>query len=773
MLLRADGIEIQDKLKNKKIFVCVMTNLNNEGLRGARMALLVAAVALACGMSVAAGMPKYGKVTERGAFINGLIKRMTLEEKVGQMNLALSTGDVRAADVKMLSAGGAGGYFGIAGADVTRRYQRVAVEQSRLGIPLLFGFDCIHGMRTIFPIPIATASSWDMDAIERAERVAAVEATACGVNWVFAPMVDIARDSRWGRTAEGAGEDPYLGSEVARARVRGFQGAKLSDKATAAVCVKHYVGYGACEGGRDYNTMEMAEGTLRNVYLPPFKDAVDAGAMSAMSAFNTYHGIPGAANEFLLRRVLKRDLKFGGFVVSDYDALHELIYHGVAADSAEAARISAKAGMDMDMMSGVYAKNLVAEVKRGAVDMKVIDEAVKRILGVKYDLGLFDNPYLYSDTVRERADLLTAEHLSVARDVARRSMVLLKNVGGVLPLGAAVKKIALIGEMANRRGDMNGCWGGACRDTEPVTIAEGLKSALPGVNITYVKGCNVLDRPVAASLDSVVNAARAADVVVMTMGEYGWMTGEAQSRADISIAEGQIEVMKAAESAGKPIVVLLTNGRALAMPYVAEHATAILETWILGTQAGNAIADVLTGRYNPSGKLPISFPNTTGEEPFYYNHLPTGRPSTIPPYDQLGSRYKDVPVKGVYPFGYGLSYTTFKYSRLATSEKTVTGDAAVTVSVDVENAGSIAGEEVVQLYVNDPVASVSQPVKSLKGFKKVMLAPGEKRTVTMTLTKDALRYYKEGEGWIVEPGEIKVMVGGNSENLLATTIFCR
>lgn len=712
---------------------------------------------------------KYGVVgTNKAAFIKRLIKRMTLEEKVGQLNLVLSGGDPATTAKKeaaVIRASKGGAIFNVAGADLARKYQRIAVEETRLGIPLLFGFDCIHGMRTTFPIPLAESSSWDLKTIEQSTRVAAREASAFGVNWVYSPMVDICRDARWGRIAEGAGEDPYLGSMIAAARVKGFQGTDLSANNTVATCIKHYVAYGAAEAGRDYNTTDMSERTLREVYLPPFKAAVKAGALSVMSSFNSFNGVPSAANPFLLRQILKKELGMKGFVVSDYDAVRELISHGVAKDSIEAARIAIEGGLDMDMISNIYRDKLVELVKVKKVSEKLIDEAVERILLVKYDLGLFHNPYLYCDANREKTDVMTSENLQATLEAARKSIVLLKNDNHILPLAKSGKTIAVIGEIANSKSDMNGCWATYSRPDDPTTILDGIRATAPDCKVFYAKGCKV-DAKEPEDYSEAMELASRSDVVIMTMGEYGWMSGEGMSRANLDIVGNQLDLFKHLQTLGKPIVVLLTNGRPLVIPYLAEHATAILETWFLGTKAGNAIADVLFGDYNPSGKLTVSFPYCVGQLPLYYSQLPTGRPHCEDVKDPYRSLYRDVTNDALYPFGYGLSYTSFEYSNFRVLNPVMTADKGVDICVDLKNTGSREGEEVAQLYIRDLYASVSQPMRLLKRFCKVSLRPGETKTITFHLDRDDVKFYKEKVGWIAEPGIFNIFVGGNSCDLL-------
>ncbi|MDP4201053.1 MAG: glycoside hydrolase family 3 N-terminal domain-containing protein [Bacteroidota bacterium] len=705
-------------------------------------------------------------------FINDLLKRMTLEEKIGQMNQVggtfANTGPINplSDQGKEMREGKIGSVLNLAGVDGIRKIQKVAVEETRLHIPLIFGLDVIHGMKTIFPIPLGEAASWDLSAMERSARIAAIEASAMGVNWTFAPMLDIARDARWGRIAEGAGEDTYLGVQIAKARVKGFQGDDLSKNNTIAACAKHYAAYGAAIAGRDYNAVDMSEITLRDTYLPPFKAAVDAGAATFMSSFNTLNGVPATANEFLLRKVLKGEWNFNGFVVSDAGAVGELIPHGLAADGIEAARAAANAGLDMDMGSNQFLQNLPDLVRKGLVPEKVIDDAVRRILRIKYELGLFQDPYRYCDEQREKTELLTPEHVAAARDMARKSIVLLKNDYHLLPLKKSIGTLAVIGAMADSQGDMIGCWGGGGDAKDAVSILQGIRSAVSSqTKVLYAKGCEI-EANAPEDFTPALDIARQADVVVMTLGESGGMTGEAHSRANINIPGNQEALLKEVIKLGKPVIVLLTNGRPLTISWVADNVPSIVETWFLGSQAGNAIADVLFGDYNPSGKLPVSFPRVLGQVPLCYNELNTGRPLAEHPGDFFRSRYNDVSNDALFPFGFGLSYTTFEYSNLRLSQNVLTKDGKLQVSVDVKNTGYRSGEELVQLYIRDYYASVCQPTRLLKGFKKLAIEPGQTKTVTLTLTPEDLKYHNSKMEWTVEPGKFGVFVGGNSQNTL-------
>jgi len=697
--------------------------------------------------------------------IDQLLSKMTLEEKVGQMvqfsgNSAI-TGPLKAVPRQLedIKSGMVGSMLNVVGAENTRELQKLAVENSRMKIPMLFGLDVIHGYKTIFPIPLAEAASWDLEAIENSARIAAIEATSAGINWTFAPMVDIARDARWGRVMEGAGEDPYYGSLVAAARVRGFQGDDLSTVISMAACAKHFAGYGAVEAGREYNYVDISRRVMNDVYLPPFKAAVEAGVSTLMSSFNEFEGVLATANSYLLREKLKGDWAFNGFVVSDWNTIGEMLIHGTAKDNKDAACQAIEGGTDMDMATGAYRHNLAELVKEGKVDEKLVDDAVRRILRVKFKLGLFDNPYKNCNAELEKEMLLNPLHLAAARDMARKSIVLLKNEGQMLPLSADVKKIAVIGEMANSKDHMMGFWSAQGEGKDVVTILEGIKAAVPSTEVIYAKGCGVNEeKPV---YDDAIAAALESDVVVMTIGENRIQTGEASSRGDISIPGKQEELLSYLLKTGKPVVVLLTNGRPMAIPNLAKNAPVILETWFLGSQAGNAIADVLFGKYNPSGKLTMSFPYATGQVPIYYNHRNTGRPEK-PNSSRWISHYLDIPNEPVFPFGFGLSYTTFEYSDLKLDKTTMDRNGSINISLSVKNTGKYDGEEVVQLYTRDLVASVVRPVKELKGFKKVMIKAGETADITFTLSAKDLAFFTKDMSFKAEPGDFKVFVGTNS-----------
>ena len=698
--------------------------------------------------------------------INALIARMTLEEKLGQLQQldGEANGNYRPEHVELVRRGLLGSTLNVRGARRTNELQRIAVEQSRLKIPLLFGFDVIHGYRTIFPVPLAEAASWDPAAVERAAAVAAAESAAAGVRWTFAPMVDIARDPRWGRIVEGAGEDPYLGAVMARARVLGYQGRDYSAPNKVLACAKHWVGYGAAEGGRDYNTTDMSEHRLREIYFPPFKAALDAGVGTFMSAFNDLNGVPTSANPFTLTKVLRGEWKFDGFVVSDYESIRELINHGAAGDESEAARAALSAGVDMEMVSRLYAKHAPALVREGRLPQTAIDEAVRRILRIKLRLGLFEKPY--ADEAREQATILSRSNVEAAREVAARSMVLLKNQRGVLPLSKDLRSIAVIGPLADDQQNLLGSWSGDGRKEDAVTLLEGIRRKVPRTTkINYARGCTVASASVDGTaesllMDEAVRAARESDVVIVAVGESADMSGEAASRASLDLPGRQLELVKALVATGKPVVVVLMNGRPLTINWIAENATTILESWFAGIQAGNATADVLFGDVNPGGKLPVTFPRAVGQIPIYYGYKNTGRPPD--PNNKYTSKYLDLPNTPLFPFGYGLSYTSFRLANLRLTASSIRPDGRITVSAEVENTGGRAGDEVVQLYIRDVVASVTRPLRELKGFERLRLNPGEKRRVEFTLGSEHLGFYNRDMRFAVEPGEFKVFVGTNS-----------
>jgi beta-glucosidase len=728
--------------------------------------------------------------------IEALLRRMTIEEKLGQLQQLDGHADGRFKDEQpeLARRGLLGSTLNVRGARNTNELQRAALEGSRLKIPLIFGFDVIHGYRTIFPIPLGESASWDPSAVERAAAIAAAETRAAGVHWTFAPMVDIARDARWGRIAEGSGEDPYLGSALARARVRGFQGADFSAPDRVVACAKHWVAYGAAEAGRDYNTTDMSERTLREVYFPPFKAAVEAGVGTFMSAFNDLNGVPTSGNRFTLTDVLRGEWKFDGFVVSDYESVREMLNHRYAADEREAARLGLNAGVDMEMVSRLYNRNGAELLRAGELTTATLDEAVRRVLRIKFRAGLFERPY--ADEARERDALLNPAHLRAAREVAARSLVLLKNERETLPLSKSVRSVAVIGPLADDPKAVLGSWTGDGRPEDSVTLLAGIRAKVsPQTRVRYAKGVAIEGRGVTGNYDApppdatnaggtnvasaagteaarlattpvgpeafaeAVRLARESDVVVLAVGETAEMSGEAASRTSLDLPGRQLELIQAIHATGKPYVVVLMNGRPLSINWPAENSPAILETWFAGTQAGHAIADVLFGDVNPGGKLPVTFPRNAGQAPLYYNHKSTGRPPTDQKYT---SKYLDVPWTPLYPFGYGLSYTTFRLSDLRLSAPRINPQGRLTVSVEVENTGRREGDEVVQLYIRDVASSVTRPVRELRGFERVTLRPGERRRVEFTLGPEQLGFYDQRMRFVVEPGEFKLYAGTSS-----------
>ena len=690
--------------------------------------------------------------------IDSLLARMTLEEKLGQLNQLSVDGQPSAEQLAMVRKGLVGSLFNLTGAEATRAAQRIAVTDSRLHIPLIFGQDVIHGYRTIFPIPLGEAASWDPEAVQAAAHVAATEAAAAGLHWTFAPMVDIARDPRWGRIAEGSGEDPYLGSAMAAARVRGFQGADPRAPDAVLATVKHFAAYGDAEGGRDYNTVDLSERTLREVYLPPYHAAIDAGAGSVMTSFNEIGGIPSTASPWLMTTLLRREWGFKGFVVSDWTAINELLNHGVAGTRADAGKLALEAGVDMDMVSRIYVDDLPALMRAGRIPIAVVNEAVRRVLRAKAALGLFDDPYHGATAEHERAVLLAPEHRQMARRVAEESIVLLKNDASLLPIGQRVRTLAVIGPLADDKVSALGSWPGRGDPQDAVTPLAGIKARAGSVNVVYAKGCGITDTTTAGFAEAVA-AAKQADVAVLVLGEAGDMSGEAASRADIDLPGVQPRLLEAIQATGTPVVLVVMSGRPLTIPWAAEHVPAIVESWFLGVEDGPALAAVLFGDVSPSGKLPVTFPRAVGQIPLYYNHKNTGRPTGPEKYT---SKYIDLPVTPLFPFGHGLSYTTFGYSDLRLSAPSIPPAGTLRVSVTVTNTGSRDGTEVAQLYVHDEVASVTRPVRALAGFRRVSLKPGEARTVEFQLTPKELGLYNKDMKFVVEPGKFRVFVGGSS-----------
>ena len=727
--------------------------------------------------------------TKMKAFIDNLLAKMTPEEKIGQLNLVSVgfdvTGPVVSKDVDTnIRKGRVGAVLNTYTPVAARKLQALAVKESRLHIPLILGYDVIHGHRTIFPIPLGLSASWDLPAMEKSARIAADEASADGVNWVYSPMVDIARDPRWGRIAEGGGEDPYLGAQIARAMVRGYQGPDndMTQKTRVMACLKHFALYGAAEAGRDYNTTDMSLQRMYNEYLPPYKAAVQAGVGSVMSSFNDVNGIPATANKFLMTDLLRTQWGFNGFVATDYTAINELEAHGLGND-AQVSALAMKAGIDQDMVGEIFLNNLAQNLKDGSVTQAQIDQACRRVLEAKYRLGLFTDPYHGVSDKRAKATLMKKQYLADARDIARRSFVLLKNEKQTLPL-KKTGTIALVGPLANRQRDMIGSWSGAGDWKQAVSVEQGLRAAAPGLKIVSAQGANVADdaqmierlnahggelnidpRPAESMIAEAVAAAQQSDVVVAVVGESQGMTGEAASRADIGLPGRQLDLLKALKATGKPLVVVLMNGRPLTLPWEDQNADAILETWFSGTQGGHAIADVLFGAYNPAGKITATFPRSVGQVPIYYNHKSTGRPYAGDKLDKYKSRYLDIPNDPLYPFGYGLSYTTFTISKPTLSAATIGMAGALDVQVIVQNTGPADGEEVVQLYVRDVVGSSTRPVRELKGFQKVLLKKGESRTLTFHLTVEDLKFYNDALQFVAEPGEFQVFVGNNSRDV--------
>lgn len=722
------------------------------------------------------------------AFIDQLMSRMTLHEKIGQLNLPVTgdivTGEAKSSDIAgKIRQGEVGGLFNLKGVERIREVQRLAVEESRLKIPLIFGMDVIHGYETVFPIPLATACSWDMEAIEQSARIAATEASADGICWTFSPMVDISRDPRWGRMSEGNGEDPCLGSAIARAMVKGYQGDDLTAPNTIMACVKHFALYGAAEAGRDYNTVDMSHWRMFNYYFPPYKAAVDAGAGSVMTSFNVVDGIPATANRWLLDDVLRQMWGFRGFVVTDYTAISEMIAHGMG-DLQQVSALALNAGTDMDMVADGYIGTLEQSVREGRVSEAAIDAACRRILEAKYKLGLFDDPYRYLEPKRAKREIYTSEHRAAARQLAAESFVLLKNDGEVLPLEKK-GRIALIGPLGDTRANMPGTWSVAAQFDKYKSLFEAMQDAVRGrAEVVYAKGSNVVrdsvleangsmfgrdirdPRSEQALLDEALAVARSADVIVAAVGETSEMSGECSCRTDLTIPDVQKQLLEALKATGKPVVLVNFSGRATVMGWENDNFPAILNVWFGGSESGDAICDVLFGDRVPSGKLAFSMPKSVGQIPLFYNHLPTGRPLQDGKwFTKFRSNYLDMDNEPLYPFGFGLSYTSFQYSPMRLDKTQMSATDSISVSVDVTNTGQREGDETVQLYIRDLVGSVSRPVKELKDFRRLHLQPGETRTVTFTIDAEKLKFYDSSLQFICEPGDFDVMVGPNSRDV--------
>lgn len=716
--------------------------------------------------------------------VEDLLLKMTLEEKIGQMNQYNGFWNVTGPSPKEgnakekydhLAKGWVGSMLNVRGAKEVRAVQEVAVNQSRLGIPLIIGFDLIHGYKTISPIPLAEAASWDLEAIESSARLGAKEASAAGINWTFAPMVDVSRDARWGRVMEGAGEDPFLGSRIAEARVHGFQGTNLTDNNTVAACAKHFAAYGFVESGRDYNTVDIGENTLHNIVLPPFKAAVDAGVKTFMNSFNELNGIPATADENLQRNILKGEWGFDGFVVSDWGSIKEMMDHGYAKNSNHAGELALNGGSDMDMESYIYLNHITSLLKEGKVQSTQIDDAVRRILKVKFELGLFDDPYLYCDEEREKKITGSEEIRTGVLDIAKKSIVLLKNENNILPLQKEGLKIALIGPLSDDKNSPLGNWRIAAENNSAVSVLEGMEK-YSGNTIVHAQGVRLVNAIPAFHEEVVINttdkcgfkaakkAAKKADVVVMVLGEYGFQSGEGRSRTRLDLPGFQQELLEEIAKINSNIVLVLMNGRPLVLNWADENVPAIIEAWHLGTESGNAIAQVLYGDYNPSGKLPMSFPRSVAQMPLYYNYKNTGRPGAdgADAGSVFWSHYGDEKNSPLYPFGYGLSYTSFEYSEIELNSNKLTINSEITVSVNVKNTGKVKGKEVVQMYIKDHFASTTRPVKELKGFKLIELEPGESRTISFTINADLLKFYSARKKWESEPGKFSVFIGSDS-----------
>lgn len=718
------------------------------------------------------GMNAFGQKTIDQK-VSELLSKMTLEEKVGQLvqysGFEYATGPQNSNSANVLNEikqGKVGSMLNVAGAEETRKFQELALK-SRLRIPLLFGQDVIHGYRTTFPVNLGQAASWDLGLIEKSERIAATEASAYGIHWTFAPMVDIARDPRWGRVMEGSGEDTYLGTQIGLARIRGFQGKGLGNLDAIMACAKHFAAYGAAVGGRDYNSVDMSLRQLNETYLPPFKAAAEAGVATFMNSFNDINGIPATANKYILRDLLKGKWNYKGFVVSDWGSIGEMVPHGYAKDNKEASEKAINAGTDMDMESRAYMAELPKLVQEGKVDPKLIDDAARRILVKKFEMGLFDDPYRFSSEKRQKEQLNNKEHRKFGREFGSKSIVLLKNQGNILPLSKSMKTVALIGPFGKETSANHGFWSIAFKDDNQriVTQFDGIKNQLDkNSTLLYAKGANVDDQDKSMFAEA-VETAKKADVVIMTLGEGHAMSGEAKSRSNIHFSGVQEDLLKEIAKTGKPIVLMINAGRPLVFDWAADNIPAIMYTWWLGTEAGNSIADVLFGTVNPGGKLPMTFPRTEGQIPVYYNHYNTGRPAKNNTDRNYVSAYIDLDNDPKFPFGFGLSYTTFKYSDMNLSSTNLKGNQTLNISVNVANTGNYDGEEVVQLYIRDLVGKVVRPVKELKNFQKVFIKKGESKTINFTLTPENLKFYDDELNFDWEDGEFDIMVGTDSQHV--------
>ena len=749
--------------------------------------LLISCFFFAC-LQITGPKPRPSKTKTIQEKVDSVLALMTLEEKIGQLNQyngfwevtgpAPADGDAKK-KYDQIKNGSVGSLLNVVGSKEVRKAQEIAMNNSRLKIPMVFAYDVIHGYQTMFPIPLGESASWDLEAIEKSARVAARETAASGLHWTFAPMMDVGRDARWGRVMEGAGEDPFLGSKIAVARVKGFQGDDLSDPNTIAACAKHFAGYGFSESGRDYNTVDINRSTLHNIVLPPFKAVADAGVATFMNSFNDLEGIPATGHKYLQRDLLKGEWGWDGMVVSDWGSIGEMIPHGYAKDQTHAAELALNAGSDMDMESRAYVNHLAENVKEGKVKESLIDDAVRRVLKLKFDLGLFDDPFKYCNEEKEKQEVGSKANLEAARDVAKRSIVLLKNQKNLLPLSKDLKSIAVIGPLANDKDVPLGSWRAHAKTNSAVSALEGIQAAVSAATeVKHAKGCDLavgqrtFIHPLTISdktdgFAEAVALAKSAEVVIMVIGEDCFQSGEGRSQVNIELPGVQQQLLEEVAKVNSNIVMVLMNGRPLAIPWAQENIPAIVEAWHLGSEAGNAIADVLFGDYNPSGKLPVSFPRSVGQVPIYYNHKNTGRPG---PAGGLVffSHFTDESNDPLYPFGHGLSYTTFKYGDLSIARTSMSsGGGSMKVSVEVTNTGNRAGEEVVQLYIKDHFGSTTRPVKELKGFQKIYLEPGESKEVSFRIGEEQLAFYTANNKWEVEPGDFTLYIGGDSKTELS------